>query len=147
MGLKDLDCDIPTALVKEYKATDKPYVDEGRTFFLPLLLTQESHVSRVSSGFQSRRTASLILGLLAYGQETAAFDANGQLSEYSGRGHLLTGLLLSDSEEKIRKDGRLAVGAGWSTLWGAIGHHRTPSGQRTVRFLWIPIPAGTSTVE
>ena len=48
--LKDIDQDIPSALVETYNTKTTPYVDEGETCCLLLLLTSSGHVAQTHEG-------------------------------------------------------------------------------------------------
>jgi hypothetical protein len=139
MALKDFDHDIPVTLVKQYKASDKAYVDEGFASVFWGLLNNDAHVSKVSNGFQGYEDELMLFGLLAHDVEQAEFDDNGQLGERSYKSSLLTGLLLSGTGEQVRKDGKMLKGYGRSILWGAFGYDKDTSGQLTVQFLWIDL--------
>jgi hypothetical protein len=143
MELRTLDQDIPAALVAQYnKASDKAYVDEGKTIVLPLLYHYEQYVSKTATGFQAKAQGGMPLGLLFGSHEASDFGQDGRLMEYRGDGTLLTGLLLSQNEELKRTNDTLCEGGGWSLLWGAIGFRERTTGERSITLLWLPIPVG-----
>lgn len=142
MKLRAMDQDLPATLVAEYKASDKAYVDEGKTICLPLLLSKEEYVAKTTTGFQAKRQGGLPLGLLLWSDEASDFGQDGHLMEYKGRAAFLTGLLLSQSGELKRNNDTLREGGGWSILWGAIGFRERATGERSVTLLWLPIPVG-----
>jgi hypothetical protein len=142
LKMRAMDQDIPAALVAQYNVSNKAYVDEGKTFILPLLYHYEEYVSKTPNGFQARGQGGVPLGLLFWSHETSDFGQDGRLMEYRGQGALLTGLLLSQKEELKRTNGTLCEGGGWSILWGAVGFRERTTGERSITLLWLPIPVG-----
>jgi hypothetical protein len=145
MALRRIDRDIPSALVTKYSTSDAPYVDEGQISCLPLLLDSEGNVAKTHAGFQANRDASFGFGLLISSSEEADYDQKGQLQEFSSHSTLLTGLLLSERSDLVRKGDKLNEGYAWSTLWGLLGFARDVNGAKRLSILWIPIPVAKIT--
>jgi hypothetical protein len=142
MTLKNIDEDIPVALVQRYNDCSRPYVDEGNAAFLPLLLVYNEHVARTTNGFQARQRGSIGLGLILVEEERADFDAKGVLVKEEEEAAWLTGLLLAGRETEVREGAGRKKGRAWSTLWGAVGYESDVTGDRYLTVLWIPIRVG-----
>ena len=140
MTLKRIDQDMPSALVEKYNGNAAPYVDEGKAWCLPLLLSYEEHVAKTDQGFNAYQGGSLGLGLLLSETAYADFDAKGTLVKKEKASSLLTGLLLSTHGAQAKEDDTIKKADAWSILWGAIGFSEHADGAKRLSLLWIPIP-------
>lgn len=150
--LKDLDRDMPKDLAGQYRTglswSTGGYQDHGE-IFLPLFLY--SSESRVFKGpdddLYALRKSSEAFSLAYYGTEDSRFDQEGRLLKYASSNYWLAGLLFWGSIKErdglgFRPGTDFHYGTGANILWYCFGYVQAPDGQRTLRFLWIPIPAG-----
>jgi len=135
MELKDLDGDLPAALVERYRESSKPYADEGRVW-IPFIAESKGHVWRTANGFEARSSASLgPLGLAILASTDASYSEDGSLESYAVSTGCIWGLLWSESRAK----------SGFHRfvfLKGLLGYERSGAGARTFYLLYMPIPFG-----
>ena len=137
--LRELDADMPSAIVEQYAQSDKPYVDRG-LFWLPGFTALGMHVSKTADGYHATGNFAMgPLGTLIVGRQSSDFNAEGQLLRYSVHGHCLWGILLSDESCKQY------VHDEWQEHWsrkiffGLLGYEGDSDHWRAFYFLFIPI--------
>lgn len=120
MALRDLDGDMPPPLVQQYQASPKTEIDKGESFFLPLLSSTKSHLTKTAFGFDASRTERLVLGLIAKKKEEGRYSETGALLEYVYDADILTGLIHAEHSSRTKQDNSYRYAHKWSTLWDLI---------------------------
>lgn len=136
MELKSLTRDMPKAIVDKYEKTDKAYVDQGNTFFLPLLLTGDEYVSKTNSGYQGYQSSNLAI-VLADRTRYSEFNSKGKLLKTRSHRTFLAGLISDIDHYTSYKNGtKLAYSKKY--LLRAFGSDKEYSGEESLTFFWIP---------
>jgi len=139
--LRELDADMPTAIVKQYAASDKPYVDQG-CLWLPGFLALRMHVSKTADGYHGTGHFGMgPLGTLVVGKQSSDFNDDGQLLQYTVHACCLWGILLSDDSCKEYVQAEENWSEHWSRkfLFGLLGYEGDSHNWRAFYFLYMPI--------
>ena len=139
--VKELDADMPTAIVKQYAESDKPYVDRG-FFWVPCIKMRRMHVSKTAGGYHATgHFATGPLGVLVLGKESSDFDDQGQLLQYSARVSCLWGILLCDNSCREYDQAEENWSRQWSRkiLFGLLGYEGNSHHWRAFYLLYVPI--------
>jgi hypothetical protein len=138
MTLKRIDQDIPGAIVKKYNSNTESYVDEGKYFCLPLLLSTDSYVAKTSTGFQGYSNANLGI-ILVDNTKYSDFDENGKLTKCRCHKTFLTSLVYSRSCRHIFDENEPKHSSSKRIFFNAFGSNSKISGEQQLVVLWLPI--------
>jgi hypothetical protein len=138
MELRNINQDIPSALVKKYNKSSEPYVDEGKYSNLPFLMLSNEYVAKTESGFQAYESTDWIL-LLANHTQYSSFDKNGNITQIVIRKYFLASLFSRESYSFSYTEDGAESSYNVKCILGAFGVDKSKSGKKRIKILWIPI--------
>jgi hypothetical protein len=165
LRLKELDQDMPLALVESYTKKNDDYADDALFWFPPLLI-EVGHVARTERGFTAKEERFLALGAFSASIESAVFGSRGKLERHREERGMGLGLLTlsksasvydaSGDRQRYESETCLLLGllgaskhteegASWkkssTLLLGLLGTEESSGGASALQlFWWIRIP-------